>query len=209
MNRKLLIATSISTIIICAFSSHSLANKDDEISKKQVVSSNDYKSVIATLSSQKDLSTNYVFKDMYYVFRHPGGLTTNHICVQLEDCRNSHQELSVVFSRSNEHWNADYFYRFYDHICLMGNVTYDVAEIIARAIKKSEIYGSGHRIVSIIGSDSGHFKTSATPPKGTDFVVELMSSNGFNGQYNNRRVFTSVKKGIVSFIGKEDSFVMH
>lgn len=202
------IAIWISTVILFVVSAFSQVNNDD-ISKKQVVSSNDYKSIMATLSSRKDISTNYVFKNMLYVIGLPGGLMTNEISVQFEDSRNSRRELAAIFSKSNEHWNMAWKFRIYDHISLTGNVPYGAAEVISRALEKSTIYGYGHHVVCIIGSDSDHFDIFTSPPKGTDFVVILEPNSWSNVTHNRRRIFVAVENGVVRFLGKEDSTVIY
>lgn len=202
MKRTTILAVVISMVVLFIASAFAQLDYDDP--KTRVVSSNDYKSVMTTLLARKDLSTNYVFKRMLYVFGLPGGLMTNEISVRLENCRNSRRELIVSFHRSNEHWNVGSLFRIYDHVGLMGNVPYGAAEIISRAIEKSDIYGSGHRIVSIIGSDCQLFKILTTPPKGTDFVVVLEPNQGISAGYDQRRVFVSVDNGIVRLLSKQD-----
>jgi hypothetical protein len=136
--------------------------------------------------------------------------------VELSDRKNLRWGLSLIFASLNGQWNIGYSQRSYDHIGLLGEVPYGVAEVISRALEKSEVYGSGHTIVLIIGPDSEHFKktptvppfTDTAPPKGTDFIVRLECRKIFT-QHNCRLVFVSVNNGLVRFLGKQDSRMIY
>jgi hypothetical protein len=183
---------------------------DNWLEEETKVSQTDHDAIMAVISANKELAGDYTFKNMSHIIGLPGGVQKDLVGVILE--KSGHPSpsrgLRIHFKKSNDHWEIEDSQRYYDDVGLSKNVSDQVAEMILHAIRNSEDYGRWHHTILIDAIIDESF-TDPSPPKGTEYIVDLLVDSSVVKDHNSRQVFVCISGNEVRFLAKHDRFLIY